>query len=149
MPSEISIMLAVIKYSNMLDIMEKRDGDGNPVPFSLAFISFNRVFLNKVKRQMKLQPELPLMEIVKSIFELVTEVEKIGIVKKYENTILAKNMTTISNTSAAREPIVTARANQPKQLRSAIRRLYLPKEMKIKNCYTRLIITFNGLQVIY
>jgi hypothetical protein len=142
-------MLAVIKYTTMLEKMEAIDRDGNPIPFSVTFISFNRFFFNKVKRELSANQKSTLIEVVAKLLKQLPESERVGIIKNYENVVLARNMKSISNTSAAREPIVTARENLPKQLRSSIRRLYLPDQLKIKSCYTRLIINFNGNPVIY
>jgi len=134
----------------MLELMEQFDRDKNPVVFSLKYVSFNRFFLNKVKRLKAIEAQKSIDEIVLQILNNATDKEKIGKIVFVKNAVLARNMRNISNTSAAREPIVTARSTIPnKMLRSSIRRLFLPDTMQIRNCYLRLIIEFNGHPVIY
>lgn len=143
-------MLPTIKFSTMLDVMEKFDSDHNPIVFSIKYIRFNRLFLQKLRKYRRENKAVPLDTCILNLLKEATEQEKIGGIVFVENAVLARNMKGITNTAAVREPIVTARSTIPdKRLRSSIRRLYLIDENKIRSCYLRLIIEFNSYQVIY
>lgn len=143
-------MLPTIKFSTMLDVMEKFDSDNNPIVFSIKYIRFNRLFLQKLRKYRRENKAVPLDTCILNLLKEATENEKIGGIVFIQNAVLARNMKGITNTAAVREPIVTARSTIPdKRLRSSIRRLYLIDENKIRSCYLRLIIEFNSYQVIY
>lgn len=132
----------------MLDAMEQFDIGGNPVIFSLKYVTYNRKFHHKVSKYQS--QGLSLNEAIKNVIRSLSEKETIGKIVHLERVCLARNMKQLSNTAAAREPIVTARKHIPdKRLRSSIRRLFLVDELKIKNAYLRLIIEFNGHPVVY
>lgn len=142
-------MLPNIRFSNMLEAMEKFDSEGNPVVFELKYIGFNRLFLAKIKRKIAEKGDEKLEEIIEELLKSDLT-EKTGKVIHIKNSCLARNMKGIVNSAARRETIVTARSTIPdRKLRFSTRKLFVVDTMQIKTCYLRLIIEFNGHPVIY
>lgn len=114
------VAILSISFLDMLSEMEKTNPEGLPIPFDVVAISFDKRFK-----------------------------ENRGRVLSFNQAVLARNMKSIPK-SQSQEPKITAR-NQIKdvRLRSAIRRLWIAKESKIKNVYIRLITHFNSKMVIY
>jgi hypothetical protein len=113
-------MILPITLFNALDEMNLADADGTPIPFDITFVTGNLAGKAGAGRVIRLK-KVYLAKFKKELPQ--------GLRKEYT-------------------PVAAAEIKEPR-LRNSIKRLWIEKTQEIKNCNIRLIIEFNGREIIW
>lgn len=114
------MLLPPIPLFTALDDMNRADADGKPIPFDIVFVTGNLSGKPGAGRVIRL----------KKVF-----------LAKYKKELppnLRKEYT----------PVAAAQIKEPR-LRNSVKRLWVPDIEQIRNCNIRLIIEFNGREIIW